>query len=394
MSPALEHARRARTDAEPADVAAAATLRADEQDAQARSHDPGAHAITIRVGLPIPGGALAAAARAAGMPVLVSANALAVRDADGDVLRFRTPRGLDGLDVALDSGGYVALSRYGSFPWTVEQYVFGLVAAFPWRWWAAMDECCEAEIAHDRASVRLRMAATARLYAQCRRCAEDAGLAAPLPILQGRTCDDYEWSWDQHPASLGAHPPLVGIGSMCRRPVGGRDGVLAVLERLDRVLPPETRVHLFGVHGRAVAAVLRDAALADRVASIDSCAWDATARRRFPTGRSMARRIAVMREWYDRHTGIRSRFSRGGDAAQIGLALDGRQDPHAALAARATARLGLEHGSSGHPSDAPDPVLEAYEDLVAGGEIDKTAASIWLEMERVWGPLDGDQVGP
>lgn len=61
----------------------------------------------LRLGLPLVGGQLPAAARAIGAPVLVSANALAVYDEDREFVRFRTCPDLDGMDVALDSAGSV-----------------------------------------------------------------------------------------------------------------------------------------------------------------------------------------------------------------------------------------------------------------------------------------------
>ena len=93
----------------------------------------------IRLGLPIPGGALAAGARAINAPVLVSANALAVRDDHGEFVRFRAPVGLDGMDAFLDSAGFVAMAHYGAYPWEPEQYVAQCVAGFPWAHWSAMN---------------------------------------------------------------------------------------------------------------------------------------------------------------------------------------------------------------------------------------------------------------
>ena len=249
--------------------------------------------LAIRVGLPIPGGALADGVRALGAPVLVSANAFAVRDQDHNFVRFRAPSAaLAGLDVALDSAGFVAMHRYGGYDWTPEAYVTQLVAAFPWRFWSAMDCCVEPEIAADRTAVRLRLAETSRLYVECRQVAADHGVAGPMPILQGRTPDDYEHAATLHPAGLD-WPSLVGVGSMCRRQTDGPEGLLAVVERLDRVLPSHVKLHLFGVKADGCTALLREAASHDRIASVDSCAWDFAARKRYPTGRTMARRVGA-----------------------------------------------------------------------------------------------------
>lgn len=254
---------------------------------------------TIRVGLPLVGGALPAAARSLGAAVLVSANALARyrgRGLERTFSDFRTDcPDLDGLDVALDSAGFVAHAHYGAFPWTVEQYV-ALAASRRWAWWAQMDACCEAEIAADRGTVRLRQAETIRLLGQCEVLAREAGIAPPMPVLQGRTVEDYVW----HVQQLGARLEglaLVGVGSMCRRSVYGSEGLLAVVDALDRVLPAGVRLHLFGVKSSGLSAL----AAHPRVASIDSMAWDTGARfgNKFAS-RTMDVRIEAMADWYGR----------------------------------------------------------------------------------------------
>src|SRR3546814_7492915 len=62
---------------------------------------------------------------------------------------------------------------------------------------------------------------------------------------------------------------------MCRRPVHGADGLIAVVDRLDQILPRRTRLHLFGVKGDAIPYLT---AFAHRVASIDSQAYGVSAR--------------------------------------------------------------------------------------------------------------------
>src|SRR3546814_6331248 len=62
---------------------------------------------------------------------------------------------------------------------------------------------------------------------------------------------------------------------MCRRPVHGADGLIAVVDRRDQVLPRQTRLHLFGVKGAAIPYLT---AFAHRIASIDSQAYGVSAR--------------------------------------------------------------------------------------------------------------------
>jgi hypothetical protein len=138
--------------------------------------------VQVRIGLPKSFRRFSEAACRLGAPVLVSANALRRGDGRG----FRTPpAGLfSGVPVALDSAGFVALNRYGGFPWTVPEYV-ALAASYPWDWWARMDLCCEPEVARDRGEVRRRIAGTVRLLGECRVEAVRQGIAPPMPVLQG-----------------------------------------------------------------------------------------------------------------------------------------------------------------------------------------------------------------
>ncbi len=252
----------------------------------------------LRVGIPQPGGKILAAARASGYPVLFSANAFMVRDKDGygDVVRVRKPDPAQfaGLDAALDSAGFVAMSHYRGFPWSVDQYL-DLVASWPWSWWSSMDLCVEPELAHDRVELYFRLAETCRLLGECRQRARDRGIPDPMPILQGRHPRDYLWMLERLP--LLELPPLIGVGSMCRRHVHGPDGLIAVVQALDRELPAQVRLHLFGVKGTALSYLSGH----PRLASIDSMAWDAAARRSLRTGRTAEARIGFMHAWTRAH---------------------------------------------------------------------------------------------
>ena len=256
--------------------------------------------LAVRVGLPTPGGKLLAAARHRGYPVLLSANAFARRIPlrlpwGGTFRHFRLPdpHQFDGMDVALDSAGFMAATQYREFQWTVEQYM-DLVAAYPWTWWAAMDYCCEPEVANDRPERLLRMAATVLLYRQCLNAARARGLSPPVPVIQGWTPTEYRQSirW----LNLDPWPSLVGVGSVCRRAVEGPNGILEIVEALDKALPAGVRLHLFGMNRAALAPLANH----PRVASTDSMAWDAHARRQRPTGRDVAFRIQCMERWMRR----------------------------------------------------------------------------------------------
>ena len=306
---------------------------------------------TLRIGLPLVGGALPAAARAIGCATLVSANALAVYDADRDFVRFRSCPDLDGMDVALDSAGFVAWAHYGAFPWTVEAYV-ALAASRPWAWWAQMDACCEPEIARSRTAVRMRQAETIRLLAECQREAERVGAPPPMPVLQGWRASDYVW----HAKQLALEGvELVGVGSMCRRNVWGPDGLVAVVEALDAVLPPCVKLHLFGVKSDGLELLAGH----PRVASVDSMAWDVEARRIGRAGAdgcTMAVRTTAMRRWH---------------GAQV------------ARMAKAGAVPGVLGGLFADEADGVSPVGLTWAELVADGEIEASSASIYAMYDEM-----------
>ena len=164
--------------------------------------------IAVRVGLPLPGGKLVSAARNAGYPVLFSANAFMVRDDEGRTIKIRRPSAdqLAGLDAALDSAGFVAADRYRGYPWTVDQYL-DLVEAHPWAWYSSMDYCVEPEYTGSFIETMFRVAETCRMYGVVSRAAEQRGLPAPVPVLQGWGVDHYLWCIDHMP--LGPWPSCV-----------------------------------------------------------------------------------------------------------------------------------------------------------------------------------------
>jgi len=177
-------------------------------------------------------------------PILVSANSL-WRDKKKQFIGWECYKD---FDVALDSGGFVAMKRYGGYRWTIDQYV-DLAARMVPSFWAQMDFCCEPEIASSHEQVVNRVKDTARYLCACEQAALNTGTALPMPVLQGWQPEDYcngpiynraEW------------PSLVGIGSVCRRPVNGATGVIAIVEALDKAVPSYVKFHLFGVKSTAL----------------------------------------------------------------------------------------------------------------------------------------------
>jgi hypothetical protein len=240
----------------------------------------------IRVGIPASFRRFSAKASAIGAPVLVSANAFW----KGAEFRTPSPDLFSGCDTALDSAGFVAMVRYKGYRWSVHDYV-KLVASYPWAWWAAMDYCCEPQVAADKDEVRRRVELTAKGLAICDAAAAEGGVSAPMPVIQGWMPDDYERCAELMPR-LGK---LVGIGSVCRRSLGGPYGLFSVLTRLDRVLSQDIQFHLFGVKGTAIEKLAGH----PRIFSVDSMGWDAAARWKLAhQSKTVAKREAYMAAWY------------------------------------------------------------------------------------------------
>ena len=201
----------------------------------------------IRVGLSQPGGRITFDMESRGLPVLVSANALF----DHKKACFRPiPTNLMDLDVALDSAGFVAMSHYHRYPWSVAQYAeLAFLGGF--TWWSQMDVCCEPEVAADRVQVRRRVEATAQLLEMCREAywrlldaVPEAGsfTGPPMPVLQGWEPEAYEYSAMLADRVLGGRwPDMVGIGSVCRRRLAGPNSLWRVLERHAAVAAPPSR---------------------------------------------------------------------------------------------------------------------------------------------------------
>jgi hypothetical protein len=113
-----------------------------------------------------------------------------------------------------------------------------------------------------------------------------------MPVLQGWRPDDYVRCFDL--MQVLPLPDLLGIGSVCRRHLGGVDGLMSIVAHLDRALPRQHKLHLFGVKGAAIG----ELAGHPRVHSVDSMAWDAAARRSKTGSCTIEHRSAHLRSWY------------------------------------------------------------------------------------------------
>lgn len=261
-------------------------------------------AIEIIVGLPhLNDGALLRRAVARRMPVLISANCLSRWTSKqgwpvwlGWNLRPLS-RTIDLPSIDLDSAGFVAHRRYGGFPWSIDQYL-ALARSYPFRRFASLDYCVEPEIAHDRQTVLERISRTISANRECYRLAKLDGIAERfMPVLQGSAPECYERCADALSGIL-QHTAVVGVGSMCQRPLNGPDWLISVIEHLHKILPDDVQLHLFGVKGIALS---RLAQMNGRIVSIDSQAYGVAARQdAYKSGLSKTNAFVAghMDRWY------------------------------------------------------------------------------------------------
>lgn len=281
----------------------------------------------MRVGVPHSGGKLALHAFNKDYPVMVSAAAFWNRQKK----RFHMPEftDLSETDFALDSAGFTAISGWGKkgkqrgmagiYPWTVSEYLeFASMSGA--SWFAQPDMCCEPEIAANADEVNYRIRATATLlegllrtlYAwqnelakSCNSTTVSNVLRPCVPVIQGRTIDDYKFSmelmlevWSRWEPWL-APPKLIGIGSMCRRDLlDPEQGLLAILDGVKEFVPEGSKLHIFGAKGTALSHLSQ----MDFVLSSDSMAHDFATRmrsRKAGVSNTMDRRMAGMTEWME-----------------------------------------------------------------------------------------------
>lgn len=238
----------------------------------------------IIVGLPaLSRGPLLDAAQSLKMPVMISANALAKwsrkRGTEPDFLGWRTSA-LDraanlATEIHIDSAGFVAMALKNGYDWSVASYIEGLCAHPAITRFSAMDLCVESAVAPDRAQVEERLAKTVNLNWSCYRIARDIGIAERLmPVIQGARANDYLRVFDRISGMVPAGS-TIGVGSMCRRATNGADGAIAILQKLDRELPANIRLHLFGLKSDAAEAACM---FGERIDSVDSQAYGTRAR--------------------------------------------------------------------------------------------------------------------
>lgn len=279
--------------------------------------------LLMRVGVPHRGGALTFRAFNEEFPVMVSASAFW----NAHARRFVIPEATNLTETrfAIDSAGYTAQARWeklgnqpgmaGVYAWELAPYM-ELCALMRPDWWSAPDLCTET--ARDQVEVDRRINVTAtlleatlrQLYAWQEQLAGTCSasvvadlLRPPVPVIQGNSQESYQRSlaltlevWQRWTPWL-AMPTLIGVGSMCRRPLNHKThGVHAIVAALEPMLPAGSGFHLFGVKGRGISRLKLNPA----VVSLDSMAHDFGSRvaaHRAGRSNDMAHRADNMARW-------------------------------------------------------------------------------------------------
>ena len=203
--------------------------------------------------------------------------------------KFRSVNALKESNIVLDSAGYVAMSVHGGkYPWSWLQYL-DLVEKLAPAWYASRDYCVEPSIASSQKEIDRRIHLTNNSYIKGLEISSKRGLPAPMPVLQGWNIKDYELSF----SLMQQVPNLIGIGSVCRRPMYGSNGLSSIL---DFCATLNCKIHLFGVKGTALKKIRSDLLWSQLVYSVDSHAWDSGARR---AGlKTLDQRMIFLKKWY------------------------------------------------------------------------------------------------
>lgn len=199
------------------------------------------------------------------VPLFVSRRSLAKRK------RLPRARGT----WALDSGGFTELTLHGRWTLSAPDYVAevrryrdemgGLAFAAPQDWM-----CEEKMLARTGLSVAEHQQRTVANFLELKSLAPELPF---IPVLQGWGFADY-WRCQEMYEAAGVDlraEPLVGVGTVCRRQAMVQAGAI-----LSSLASDGLRLHGFGVKKTGLHE------FGKYLASADSLAWSANARRNFP----------------------------------------------------------------------------------------------------------------
>jgi hypothetical protein len=184
----------------------------------------------------------------------------------------------------LDSGGYQAFTKFGSYPFTVEDYARYISEVSP-NFAATMDFPCEPQL--SLGTVEERIQKTVLNAKELAKLAENEEL---VMVLQGYRIDDYLSCinlYEKEDLSL----DHVAIGSLCRRK--SNKEIYGILNAIRKVLP-NSKIHGFGLSLTAV----KDFSIFQLIDSFDTQAWLWEIKsNRFKTLKPYERVLSLLREY-------------------------------------------------------------------------------------------------
>ena len=177
--------------------------------------------------------------------------------------------------LALDSGGFTELEKYGEWTVTPQEYVAGIRRlmsdiGLSFDFIAPQDWMCEPHMIEKTGlSVKEHQKLTVDNYLKLKSLAPDLPI---IPVLQGFEMNEYQDCFElyvEHGVNL-QDEPLVGIGSVCRRQ--NTDEISHILKTFSTG-KYNLKLHAFGVKKLGLVKSK------EYIASADSMAWSFRARK-------------------------------------------------------------------------------------------------------------------
>lgn len=200
--------------------------------------------------------------------IMMSAGSIAdTKGTKWNLARTRLPEGFPDR-LILDSGGYSFFSRWGDYPFSIEDYV-GLAHLlqdkYPLYRVATLDYPCEPDI--DRSHLMTNEDRIKKTVSNAVECMHTDQNLPWLPVIQGYTTNEFLSCIDLY-EEVGITSDYWAIGSICSRkgnPLELRKIITSIKEQ-----HPNGKLHAFGLG----IPFLRDPQIFQAIYSSDSAAWN------------------------------------------------------------------------------------------------------------------------
>jgi len=180
--------------------------------------------------------------------------------------RTRLPATVE--NVILDSGGFAFFSRWGDYPFSLEDYldlVYHVRDEHPLFRVATLDYPCEPEI--NRRQLMTNDERIEKTISNAVECVQADKTLPWLPVIQGYTLNEYLDCIERY-REVGLKSDYWAIGSICSRK-GSPLQIRQIITGIKRQLPTE-KLHAFGLG----IPYLEDPQVFQSIYSSDSAAWN------------------------------------------------------------------------------------------------------------------------